>query len=265
MADLRDLPLFVQKKDVKGFVAAYLECIQKGFRLSLPKQSNPDDLEDEWAIILQKVVNRYDESFLVKLSQFWKQLLQNNSENLTIERIGIILQKLGKAPEITPKKPLGLPPQIHSNSPPMDQGSRVSISGDYHALVLAMKYVASTMQSRNKYLQMALKERTPIPFIIAYLGAAYLETIPPVPRRTVLSVVRSEWEAILLEQYNYIPEEPFIKSLSSEWATLLTLKGIPTKLEHYKTLLYELCRKHPDKIPVQKIEERQALLRLFND
>ena len=240
MSELTQLPKLVQEKNVKGFIAVYMQCIQSGFRLKVPRKKDIDELEDEWASILQKVVTRYDESFLVQLSALWLRILKNYQGQINDAAITAIIKKFDQytknSKESTPKRP----PQIKASPSvrPPDE-NKASISQDYQILDVAMKSMVKDNQKRLSKAMSSLQEKSPIPFLIIYLSDAYFGSIPTVPRRTVMQVVRDEWESILLDRFNKVPNDSFMKQLVIEWTALLNLNGIPSDMESYQKLLFE--------------------------
>ncbi|MFA5880037.1 MAG: hypothetical protein WC860_07675 [Candidatus Margulisiibacteriota bacterium] len=269
MPNIDDLSTYIQNNDTKGFLLCYLQILDEGAALSVPTSLEEQKTNDGWLEILSNVTGGYTDEFVSELTKLWLSIVTKQGGTITKtfakELIAIIQNKPKPAPEpenakITTKA-MPLKPISPNNAAPTtatppetpevnyDNDTITSkISDNYYSLEEAKETKLSSKDEIAKNIKLAIIHKKPNLFLINYLSNVRHNEAIKVPITSILESIRSQWEDILKDKFDYQPETDFLKEIAAKWFYLVNLKGLPNNKEKLENFLYYLIANNTEQL-----------------
>ncbi len=238
-----DVNRFVEGKDYVGLVRAYLNAIDSGNMLPLPKGLSFDECKENWDHILSKYQPGIAAEFIDELADYWSTLISRQggvvTEYFAKEMINIIDNKPKSATSRMDNLPEGF---VYGQHDPKEETKYVekppsTISKTYDATVKAReKPELSRKQNRSKIIE-SIKNGDVKLFCLYYLSQIRYGSKVELPLSTLPGLICKRWEAILMEHFSVKPAKVFINELTTLWVELVNKKGLPASPIQIQELL----------------------------
>ncbi|MBT5856567.1 hypothetical protein HOH87_08060 [bacterium] len=274
MAQLTELSHFIETDDIKGFLKTYMILLKEGFTLSIPLETDVKKVVEAWTQIVSRISRRFEDSFVINLSKLW--LISINKIGATVDDTFPLrmIQQLDPdyidedqpdtlpSPQTKPSSNGSLKirlPEINGTEKPNEISS--NISPDYYAYEAAQKTVVPKTDAIENDIQEAIGSDNPNGFLVHYLSQVRLGKSPKLPMSSVLNIIQTQWEEILLSDLEVHPSDEFIDQVSAIWFHAVNQKGLPHTGESQEDMLIFLMSRYEE--PARKPNKVPLLNRLF--
>ncbi len=243
--------------------------LQDGSALSIPAILELEGAKKGWTQIIESLGGAPD-SFVTDVAQVWLPLIQRQGGTITVNFADQLLALLDGQPKpadvLPPGKEKGAAPPKEEAAKPAAGASAVpvpeppaevssKISDHYYGVKTLRESKPSSQAALQADIQKALDTQDAIAFLMAHLSFVRHGKMPQVPKSTVVAVIRSQWESILMDRFSWMPEDQFLDDLSKLWFYLVHQDGFPARAEVIENQLYRLTKE-------QKTLAAQLLARL---
>lgn len=267
MSQTSDLNGYISAQDAKGFLRTYMELVSGGQNLSIPTGLEPQPAKEGWLQILPGIGGGYTDEFVDALTDFWLQTVKQQGGTLTETFAEEIVAIIDGRP-----KPKGKAAAASSDAPAAGGGDAPAPAGGGTAAVAQaaasapgssavanssqLDTVASDISSSyykeqdardtkplskaelDSQVQKALESERVDRFLIPYLSLSRHGIKPVVPKSSVITMIRSQWEEILLNEFHIMGSTEYIQKLSARWFYLVNQKGLPIGLNDFEALSF---------------------------
>jgi len=278
MTQLIELPDYIYEEDHKGFLKTYLKLISEGYTLTIPTETKIEDVKEGWNEILQRISQDLTDKFVDSLSKLWVTLLHNRDSAVVgehfVKEMLLMIDPTALDDEIENEQaPLPQPSQTRPKTPniqltnmqtkdPLDEDVTSSISPNYYKIETARKSEIPSKENLDKLILEAIKKNDAHAFLIHYLSKSKHNEKPRIPMSSVLEIIKTQWEEIILTDLNQIPPDNFLDQMGHQWFYLVNKNGLPYSIEHIKNILYTLMSTY--KGPKKKQQKPKKMSALLN-
>ncbi len=273
MASIEDLSGYVTNRDVKGFLRCYMSLVTTGVSLSVPTSLESEGAKDGWGQVFGQIGIGSDPPFLEELTPFWLTVVKKQGGKITPQFAEEILAVIDGKPMPTPASPAGTSaktpgagaaptpdtpsPSREDDIQPRDTLDTVasSISPHYYKEQAARDTKPPDQSLLEQQAKKALKLENTDDFLVAHLSLSRHGIKPPVPISSVVGVIQSQWEEIVMNAFHHSLSDDFLAALSKRWFYLVNQKGLPVSISQYQDILFYLIAqqeketKQPGKAP----------------
>lgn len=235
--DLSQLSFHIQSCNYIDFLKQYLQYISDGYNLAIPKSLKKELVIQKWKEILDELTLQYTDEFILKLTIFWLNLVNQNpvvSDNFITTLIDNIDNKNVKSQ---------LKHKGHNDT------VISSISDNYQIEKKVHDNIPKNSKQIHTGLHNAIKSNKPMDFLIFYLSLIRFQEKIPLPLSTVKNNILTKWTQIIFTQLKLSPTDGFLNELSDIWFQLMNKYGIPVSIQDglklYHSLLPELKKEKP--------------------
>lgn len=243
MYDLDHLKESLDRHDAFSFLFVYLQLVQQGASLSLPKDSDSKIVQAEWLNCMPSSCQHVTDLFLKQLTTLWLNLVLAHSGPMSDYYVSELLDLLKQDFQSNKSKNQLKSNALKENDPNL-MNTKLSISSDYklEEKVLSQKFLGKD-ELYKKCVEYYLQSNS-LSFLNYFLQWCLIANQIDYPKVSVLEHIEQAWGPILFKVFNKKPNQQFLKDLSHLWFQLVNHSFVPYTKKDLKQLIFNFQKKY---------------------